>query len=178
MKHARTRRPATSLIVLAVTAASVSFAPPSRADGLTAGRTTDAATALRSPTELAFLRAASTPSSLRLFGDYFFFDSARSPLEPASGLRASTGLLGPTRSFSLFDAQNDATANQPYLGLGYSKLWLNSQLSINADFGLASQSPGAIGHLRNVFTGAQTLDDAVRELRWSPVMAFNVRYSF
>jgi len=132
--------------------------------------------AQRSPTELAILRAAIRPAPVRLFGDYFFFDGAATP--GGGGLRASSGLISAPRPWSLFDAQSDAPLNQPYLGLGYSKLWLNSQLSLNADFGLASQNPGGISRMRNILSGPQTLDDTVRDLRWAPVMAVHVSYAF
>jgi len=61
----------------------------------------------------------------------------------------------------------------PYIGLGYSHLWLKSQLSLNADFGLASQVHG-----HGLLTSASSLDDVASQLRWAPVMAVNVRYSF
>jgi hypothetical protein len=61
----------------------------------------------------------------------------------------------------------------PYIGLGYSHLWFNSQLSLNADFGLTSPN-----HARGLFSNASGLDDVTSQLRWAPLMAVNVRYSF
>ena len=78
----------------------------------------------------------------------------------------------------LFESQPDTAQNLPYLGVGYSHLWFNSQLSLNADFGLASQNASAVGHARGLLNGSQSLDDVTRELRWAPVMAVNVSYSF
>jgi hypothetical protein len=137
---------------------------------------------LRAPIE-ALSRPHMPTTSIRLVGDYYFFDPARSEFGPGlgsfvGGFRASTGIAGFGQPMSLFDAQPEAAQNLPYLGLGYSRLWFKSQLSLNADFGLASQNASAAGHLRNVLTGSQSLDDVTRELRWAPVMAVNVSYSF
>jgi len=137
---------------------------------------------LRSPIE-ALARAHAQSTSIHPVGDYYFFDTARTEFGPTlgglvGGLRASTGVAGLGQPLSLFDAQPEGTQNLPYLGLGYSHLWLNSQLSLNADFGLASQNASAAGHLRGLLTGSQSLDDVTRELRWAPVMAVNVSYSF
>ena len=137
---------------------------------------------LRAPMEaLAHQHIAAT--SIHPVSDYFFFDPAKSDLGPVlgsfvGGFRASTGVAGFGQPMSLFDAQPDASQNLPYLGLGYSHLWYNSQLSLNADFGLASQNASAAGHVRGLVNGTQSLDDVTRELRWAPVMAVNVSYSF
>jgi hypothetical protein len=88
-------------------------------------------------------------------------------------LRASTGVVSLVQPLSLFDARPDALQSVPYIGLGYSHLWLKSQLSLNADFGLASQTHG-----RGLLAGASSLDEVTSQLRWAPVMAVNVRYSF
>ena len=132
----------------------------------------------RPATARAILKANPLPSPLKPFGDYWLFATPDDGLHlPPSGLRASTGLVGAPHPFSLFDTRKD-DAPLPYLGLGYSGLWLRSQLSLDADFGLASQSPGNVGHLRNVFNGVQTLDDVMRDLRWSPVMAVRLAWAF
>ena len=83
--------------------------------------------------------------SLRVFSDYYFFDPAQGNLGPTlgslvGGLRASTGVVGLSQPLSLYDARPDPLQSLPYIGLGYSHLWFNSQLSLNADFGLASQN--------------------------------------
>jgi hypothetical protein len=134
---------------------------------------------------LARSHAANT-GALHLFSDYYFYDPsahADSTLGPAvgslvSGFRASTGVAGTSAPLSLFDNQPDPTQNLPYLGVGYSHLWLNNTLSLNADLGLASQNPLAASHLRGLPYGTQSLDDVTRDLRWSPVMAVNLSYSF
>jgi hypothetical protein len=124
--------------------------------------------------------------TLHLFSDYYFYDPS-AHLDPAlgptvgslvSGFRASTGVAGTSAPLSLFDNQPDPSQSLPYLGIGYSHLWLNNTLSLNADLGLESQNPWAASHLRGLPTGTQSLDDVTRDLRWSAVMAVNVKYSF
>ena len=129
------------------------------------------------------LHARALPIGIHSVGDYYFFDATRGVFAPGvgnwlSGFRASTGIAGIQAPASSLESQLETPQNLPYLGLGYSRLWFNSQLSLNADFGLASQNAGAIGRVRGLLQGTQTLDDITRELRWQPVMAVNVSYSF
>jgi hypothetical protein len=136
-----------------------------------------------SPSEYALAHTQAPLNSIRLFGDYYFFDPTRSNMGPTmssllGGFRASTGVVGLSRPLSLFDTRPDALQNLPYIGLGYSHGWLNSQLSFNADFGLASQNLPGTGRTRSLLSGNQSLDELTNELRWAPVMAVNVRYSF
>ena len=133
--------------------------------------------------EFALSHPHTPGTSIRLFGDYYFFDPANSRLGPTlgsllGGFRASTGVAGLGQPASLWDAQPDPSQNLPYLGLGYSHFWLTGQLRFNADFGLASQNVGAAGRVRGLFNGTTSLDDVTRDLRWAPVMAVNVSYSF
>jgi hypothetical protein len=74
---------------------------------------------------------------------------------------------------SLYQGRPDPLQSLPYVGLGYSHLWFNSQLTLNADFGLTSQSHG-----RGLFSSPSSLDDVTNQVRWAPVMAVNVHYSF
>ena len=128
--------------------------------------------------EYALTSNRSANGSLRVFGDYYFFDAAQGNLGPTlgplvGGLRASTGVVGLSQPLSLYDARPDPLQSLPYFGLGYSHLWFNSQLSLNADFGLASQAHG-----HGLFNSPSSLDDVNSPLHWAPVMAVNVRYSF
>ena len=121
---------------------------------------------------------SSATSSIRLFGDYYFFDPAHSNMGPTlgslvGGFRASTGVVGLAQPMSLYETRPDPLQNLPYIGLGYSHLYFHSALSLNADFGLASQNHG-----HGLFNSASSLDDVTSQLRWAPVMAVNVRYSF
>jgi hypothetical protein len=133
---------------------------------------------------LSLAPAPTSPTSLHLFSDYYFIDPARTGLGPRmtslfGGFRASTGFTGPSQPLSLFDRAPDASQSLPYLGLGYSHLWLNNTLSLKADLGLSSQNPWVANHLRGTPPpGTQNLDDVTRDLRWAPVMAVNLSYSF
>jgi hypothetical protein len=143
----------------------------------TALREQDSAYQQHTAAEYALTNNRATNGSLRVFGDYYFFDAAQMNMGPAlgglvGGLRASTGVVGLPQPLSLYDARPDPLQSLPYIGLGYSHLWFNSQLSLNADFGLASQTHG-----HGLFNSASGLDD-VNNPHWSPVMAVNVRYSF
>jgi len=128
--------------------------------------------------EYALTNNRGAPGGLRVFGDYYFFDGAPGNLGPTlrslvGGLRASTGVVGLSQPLSLYETRPDPLQSLPYIGLGYSHLWFNSQLSLNADFGLASQTHG-----HGLFNSPSGLDDANTQLHWSPVMAVNLRYSF
>jgi hypothetical protein len=158
--------------------ALVGFAAGAQAEGLSVH---SQATPLGTHTvaEYALTNLRQPTDSIRLLGDYYFFDPANSNLGPAmssllGGFRASTGVLGLAQPLSLYDTRPDTLQNLPYIGLGYSHLWFKSQLSLNADFGLASGNV----HGRTLFSGNQSLDDVTSQLRWAPVMAVNVRYSF
>jgi hypothetical protein len=161
--------------VFAVVLGACLLAASARAEGLVQ-RDTEGPSALRSPTETAIARDAATPTPLRL-GDYFLFGRVGPEGTSPSGLRFSSGLFGPQRPFTLFESPLDTPPAQPYLGLGYSRAWMKSQLSVNADVGMTSPGGGSM-RLRSVMGGNQTLDEAVRDLRWSPVMAVNVKYAF
>ena len=147
--------------------------------------------------------AAPRIGSASLVGDYYFSRALLGPqavggFRATSGLifgpraTASTGLPGPasgsaftigSRGFgsagvvatSPRDPIND-TATLPYVGLGYSGLASRGGWSFSADLGLLAQS-GAARLGRNA-AGSQGLDDAVRELRMTPLVQFGVTYAF
>ena len=130
------------------------------------------------------------PSGM-LLGDYYF---SFSRWGWSQGLRASGGLymagsaplaeLGfapPATGSSAIGSQNglrtwrlggDARESRPYLGLGYSRQGLWGQWGLTADFGLLAE-PGATS-----LSTRRTLDDAVREIRFSPLLQLGVRYAF
>jgi hypothetical protein len=174
--HSTGRRPRAGrrlalLATLAVLTANV------RAEGLDL-RTQQATSPSRSGAEYALTNSHLPGNGIRLFGDYYFFDPAQSNMGPilgslVGGFRASTGLVGLNQPLSLYDSRPDPLQSLPYFGLGYSHLYFNSALSLNADFGLASQNHG-----HGLFSSASSLDDVTSQLRWAPVMAVNVRYSF
>ena len=148
-----------------------------QAEGLTL-RAQESSYATHPVAEYALTNYHSPASSIRLFGDYYFFDPAHSNMGPAlgslvGGFRASTGVVGLAQPMSLYETRPDSLQSLPYIGLGYSHLYFHSALSLNADFGLASQNHG-----HGLFNSASSLDDVTSQLRWAPVMAVNVRYSF
>ena len=148
-----------------------------QAEGLTL-HAQESSYATRAASEYALTNYHAPASSIHLFGDYYFFDPAHSNMGPAlgslvGGFRASTGVVGLVPPMSLYETRPDPLQSLPYIGLGYSHLYFNSQLSLNADFGLASQNHG-----HGLFNSASGLEDVTSQLRWAPVMAVNVRYSF
>jgi len=171
VRRTRAGRQAAAFAILAATALGAS------AEGLIL-RAYENPTGTHTGSEYALTNSHIAGSSIRLFGDYYFFDPAQSNMGPTmsslvGGFHVSTGLVGLAQPLSLYDSRPDALQNLPYVGLGYSHLWFNSQLSLNADFGLASQAHG-----RGLLSSPSSLDDVTSQLRWAPVMAVNVRYSF
>ena len=170
-RRARTPLRAATLAILVILAMSA------QAEGLTL-RAQESSYGTHAVAEYALTNYHAPVNSIRLFGDYYFFDPAQSNMGPAlgslvGGFRASTGVVGLAQSMSLFEARPDPLQGLPYIGLGYSHLYFKSALSLNADFGLASQNHG-----HGLFNSASSLDDVTSQLRWAPVMAVNVRYSF
>ncbi len=132
--------------------------------------------------------------SLSMMGDYYF----NSPLGLGSegGLRATSGLLLGTRAtlwgnsasnglsgierrdapLALPDiaSENGATT---YLGVGYTGLSNKGGWGISADFGLMASSPRAV-RLGRVLNSSSSLDDTLRDVRWSPVLQLGASYSF
>jgi hypothetical protein len=178
MEHPHsTGRPARAHLKAAALAILATLTMAAQAEGLTL-RAQEGSYAKHSSEEYALTNYHAPSNSIRLFGDYYFFDPAQSNMGPAlaslvGGFRASTGVVGLAQPMSLYEARPESLQNLPYVGLGYSHLWFNSQLSLNADFGLASQNHG-----HGLFASASSLDDVTSQLRWAPVMAVNVRYSF
>jgi hypothetical protein len=128
-----------------------------------------------------------------LFGDYYFatpsFGSFRASGGVVSGslagLPLATAAAGTRLGLSVSSAAlplnsigADAASASPYLGLGFSGAPWHNGLSISADIGLIAERPGtAPGSGRAVF-GSQAMDNAVRELRLSPLLQLGVRDSF
>ena len=152
MGHSHSTRRATRPVLQAAAMATLALLTMgAQAQGSTP-RTQESSYGNHLATEYALTNFHATSNSIHLLGDYYFFDPAQGSATPLlGGLRASTGIVG----------------------LGYSHLYFNSQLSLNADFGRASQNHG-----RGLFNSASSLDDVTSQLRWAPVMAVNVRYSF
>ena len=139
--------------------------------------------------------------SASLLGDYYFGASGLR----LGGFRATSGLLvgglaGPLggRSVGLSgrmsasslngpsgigaesgEAAADLSSAVPYLGLGYSNAGPLGGWGFSADLGLVAQNPsGAVQFGRALFGPARGLEDAVRQMRLTPVLQVGVRYAF
>ena len=124
----------------------------------------------------------------QLLGDFYVAGTG-------SGLRLSGGLLlgpssllgtglvpaGPqTLGFShrtLNAWADEPQQQQPYLGVGYSQHSLKGGWGFSADLGLAV-SGGSGLRLGSTSAFAQSLDDSLRRLQWTPVLQVGVSYRF
>lgn len=135
-----------------------------------------------------------------LLGDYYFAKKYRG-VGSASGFRATSGVLFGSRSSSLLWATPSASFGGnsfnvdrrslgawgvapaadidlvPYVGLGYTGLAGKGAWGFSADLGLMALSPSSAVKLGRVFTG-QSPDDALRDMRLSPMLQLGVSYSF
>jgi hypothetical protein len=135
--------------------------------------------------------------SANLLGDYYLTRSGFSSLQ--GGLRATGGLLlgplsmsqssgglalgsGPVsagrRSLSLnrMDAYSlEPSANLSYVGIGYTGRVQGSGFAFSADFGLMS---GSYSGLRLGRSSAQGFEDAMRDLRFKPLLQLGLAYSY
>lgn len=71
----------------------------------------------------------------------------------------------------------DAPSAWPYLGLGFTGLWLGGALGLNADLGLAAQNPGA-ANLGRLLDNARSLDGVLKDLRLTPTLRLGMSYRF
>ncbi len=109
------------------------------------------------------------------------------PLNFAQAASTSTGMAAlPRLGLSLLSPSAAptgmlATENAdpvPYLGLGYSgSLWRNS-ISLTADLGMVSERPAAAGNVGRALFGNQGMNQALRDMRLSPVLQLGMRYTF
>ncbi len=154
------------------------------------------------------LAADTTRSSLRglaVLRDYYFNggDPPELGLATASGLRATGGLVVAPRSAvatassrrgsaygasaqgltghalagGWLDPNNDVIP-VPYLGLGYTDLPSRTGWGFRADFGLMAFSPQSAVKFGSALSGAQGIDDLLRDMRLSPLIKIGVSYSF
>ncbi len=135
--------------------------------------------------------------SANLLGDYYLTRSGLSSVQ--GGLRATGGLLlgpmslsqssgglalgsGPVSagrrnlSLSRMDAYSlEPSASLSYVGIGYTGRVHNSGFAFSADFGLMS---GSYGNLRLGRSSAQGFEDAMRDLRFKPLLQLGLAYSY
>jgi hypothetical protein len=72
----------------------------------------------------------------------------------------------------------EAVATVPYLGLGFSRPALRDGLSIVADVGVVAESPANLGNLGRAVFGNAGVENALRDMRLSPMWQLGVRYAF
>ncbi len=135
--------------------------------------------------------------SANLLGDYYLTTSGLSGV--SGGLRATGGvLLGATaisqsssglalgggllsagrRSVSLSRLDNESLgpgSSLSYVGIGYTGRLEGSGLAFSADLGLMS---GNLGGLRLGRSAAQGFEDAMRDLRFKPLLQLGLAYSY
>jgi hypothetical protein len=124
-------------------------------------------------------------SSVSVMGDYYL---TRPWLGTTGGLRATSGLvLGSRASLwsspasldkrmapsTALDASGDSVGTLPYLGVGYTGFSSKGGWGLSADLGLMALNPRSAVRL-----GTHSLDDTVREMRFSPLLQLGVSYSF
>jgi len=143
-------------------------------------------------------------SAASLLGDYYFARSWRGA-GSGGGFRATSGVfLGSHSSSLLWSSQSPALNGHafnvdrrsvggltlssgsdgagdpgavPYLGLGYTGIAGKGGWGFSADLGLMALNPGTV-KLGRVFSGNQSLDEALRDMRLSPLLQLGVSYSF
>jgi hypothetical protein len=136
------------------------------------------------------------PRSAALFGDYYV---SRPFFGNTGGMRLTSGVvtgprgavfgpgqatapgpfgisLAPRGAGPGFADNGESTQTLPYLGIGYSGSSLRGGLSFSADLGLTAQNGGNQRLVRSMVS--QTLDDTLRELRFTPVLQLGVSYRF
>jgi len=75
-------------------------------------------------------------------------------------------------------AGNGISATLPYLGLGFSGTAWQNNLAFSADLGVVSERPSASAGVGRALFGNQGFDNALREMRLSPVLQLGLRYTF
>lgn len=122
----------------------------------------------------------------QLLGDYYL---AGSGLRLSGGLLmgphsllgsglapASRGLLGVGHRRLLGGASDEASHNQTYLGVGYSRY--GEGWGFSADLGVAVSGNASGLRLGGSSAFASSLEDTVRRLQWTPMLQFGVNYRF
>ncbi len=80
---------------------------------------------------------------------------------------------------ALANANNpDAASPSTYLGVGFSGAAWRSSLAFSADLGLLAERPGAALSAGRALLGNQGAQNALRELRLSPLLQVGLRYRF
>jgi len=146
----------------------------------------------------ADLSLAPQLQSAQVLGDYYFAGPGFGAGRVGGGFRATSGVLlgAPSASLSTLamasrqgglsftlssrgqaPAESDSQA-MPYLGVGYTGVALRGGWGFSADLGLVGMSNGDGLNVRRSAAARQSLDDALRDLRLTPVLQLGVSYSF
>jgi hypothetical protein len=121
------------------------------------------------------------PLNASLLGDYYFGVPRLLPLSSQGGLRATSGVIASTglRPPQSPPMMTEATDAAPYLGLGYTHSALGGGWGFTADIGVVAHHPGAAWRTRRALLGdGPAMDDAISNLRLSPIVQLGVRYRF
>ena len=130
-------------------------------------------------------------ASASVVGDWYF----KPPV--SGGFRATGGLVYGARSLwvarptlgmsggsftvdrrAVPSADAFETSTVPYVGLGYTGLASAGRFGFSADLGLMALGASQAVKLGRAIGSPQNLDDAVRDLRLSPVLQLGVSYAF
>jgi hypothetical protein len=124
---------------------------------------------------------------LRASGGLLFGHLGGAPLGFATGpavgsvsalpARLGLSLLGGPATATRWSA-SEGTEPVPYVGLGYAGSWWRDSLSLTADFGMVSERPAAAGSVGRAVFGNQGVNQALRDMRLSPVLQLGMRYAF
>jgi hypothetical protein len=98
-----------------------------------------------------------------------------SPGIPSPGLQWT---YGGTSSAPGTLNSNDGSSPATYLGVGFSGAAWRSSLAFSADLGLLAERPGAALSAGRALLGNQGAQNALRELRLSPLLQVGLHYRF
>ena len=125
--------------------------------------------------------ASATAGGLRATGGLVVTprSAVASPSSRRSGAYGTStpGLTGHAIASGGSDPYDDVIP-VPYLGLGYTDLPRLTGWGFRADFGLMALSPQSAVKFGSALSGAQGVDDLLRDLRLSPLIQIGVSYSF
>lgn len=94
----------------------------------------------------------------------------------SGALPTSQGTLGIGQRRVLGGTLDEATLSQPYLGLGFSRY--GHAWGFSADLGVAVSGDARGLRLGSTSAFAQSLDESVRRLQWTPMLQMGVSYRF
>ena len=142
-------------------------------------------------------RGPSQVTSLNVLGDLYFANSHRfratggvllgaralpwsssALLATQPGTALVVGRTAPPGADESIGDAGDVSNSVPYLGIGFSDTPAQRGWGFSADFGVLALTPRPAVRLGRVFTGQQSFDDLLRELRLTPSVQVGVSYSF